>query len=249
MPELFLSHAATDTELAEFLERELRAALPGVDIYRTTRVGQIGAGKEWFLEIGRHLRSAEHFLVLLTSSSIRRPWISFETGAAWIRDKVLVPVVAAGLAKHDVPEPLKFLQLLSLEDEVEAAQVFVDLGGELRDPHAFVGHVLQLGRIVKRNAVEDEGFSSIQYKGITYAWDGPLESLTEGQPAGVPDGLQDALQGAGLRCTFDEGDLNRSFSKDYTILWKIDDRMRRHKLVDRYKRTFMVRVESTATGA
>ena len=91
-----------------------------MSVFRTTRLGQIPAGKEWLAVIQQNIRDADAYLVLLTPWSMSRPWINFETGAAWFSERKLVPVVAGDLAKDVVVEPLRSLQLLSLEDPAEA---------------------------------------------------------------------------------------------------------------------------------
>src|SRR5688572_2174605 len=124
--ELFLSHAAADRDLAEYLELTVRRYIPGIDVFRTTRTGQIRGGREWLAEIRAHLLSADRFLILLTPASKTRPWIWFESGAIWIRDLPFVPALAGGLTPSELPEPLKSLQLLSLESSAEAAQIFLE---------------------------------------------------------------------------------------------------------------------------
>jgi hypothetical protein len=114
--ELFLSHCATDIELAEYLEQSLRDAIPGIEVFRTTRPGGIPSGQDWFKIITEHLRVADCFLVLLTEASVQRPWISFETGAAWFSERPLVPLLAPGVVSSQVPEPIRLLQHIPLDD-------------------------------------------------------------------------------------------------------------------------------------
>src|SRR5262245_28189223 len=126
--QLFLSHSAEDSDLAQFLEETLRASVPGIRVFRTTRVGGIPTGKEWFNVIGSQLLASDSYLILLTPASAAKPWVCFETGAAWFSQRLLVPVLAGGLGPAGVPEPLRLLQLLSLEEHGQAGQAFRDLG-------------------------------------------------------------------------------------------------------------------------
>src|SRR5689334_8438821 len=133
MPTIFLSHAAADAALAAFVEEQILRLVPASIVFRTSRTGQIMPGEEWFKVITTHLRESDEYLILLTPNSIARPWMWFEAGAGWMSGRRVLPVTAA-LPVSDVPEPLKFFQVYSLEEPKEASKVFEVLGGHLTDP-------------------------------------------------------------------------------------------------------------------
>ena len=244
--ELFLSHAAADARLAEFLEQTARSVLLGVDVFRTTRTGQIAAGKEWLREIRKHLESADRFLVLLTPWSLDRPWIWFEAGAAWMQNKTLVPVTAGGLTASAVPEPLRLLQLLSLENPDESRQAFKELGGDLSDPAGFAAAAITRAAEGRTESLRAEKWEGVEIDGQFYAWDGPLEQFTEATPKGFPDNLLDKLRAKGLRLTSGiDGDLLNEHSKGYEKLYLVDrDRRRKHMLVNRDKQVLLTKRET-----
>jgi hypothetical protein len=190
---LFISHASVDAEVAAYLEQEARRSIAGLEVFRTSRPGQIGPGVEWAAEVKERLREATLFLILLTPSSVSRPWVLFETGAAWMARKPLVPVLAGGLRNEGVPEPLDTLQLLSIEDPVQAAEAFRALGGTLADPQAFAERVRGLGASAQERALVKEGWERVQFDGHTYAWEGPLHELPDGPPFLAPEGLSQFL--------------------------------------------------------
>lgn len=199
---LFISHASVDVQLAEFLETEARACIPGVEVFRTTRVGQIRPGREWASVVQEHLRLASHFLILLTPTSIARPWVLFEAGAAWMARKPLVPVVAGGLAKQDAPEPFSTLQVLSLEDPGEAAVSFREFGGTLTDPAGFAARIRSLGASARERALAKKGWKQTEFEGRTYAWEGPLHELPDGPPFPAPDTLVNEFFKRRLPCMY-----------------------------------------------
>ena len=241
LPDLFLSHAAVDKDLAQFLEQALKAAIPEVAVFRTTRLDSIPAGKAWLEVIHQRLRTADLILVLLTPSSVRRPWISFETGAAWMRDVVLVPGVA-GMAKTEVPEPLRSLQLRSLDDVEEAAEAVRELGGTLKDPDTFAAAVNALSQQGVRTALEDEGWEYIEFNGKRYAWDGPFDRLSKASPAPLPDGLIPELQNAGLKpVTGVPDDLYNEYSKGFQQVFEVDRHHRMREIVSRDKQVLLVK--------
>jgi hypothetical protein len=48
--------------------------------------------------------------VLCSKASIQRSWVQFEVGAAWIRDRPILPLCHSGLKPHDLPLPLSLLE-------------------------------------------------------------------------------------------------------------------------------------------
>jgi hypothetical protein len=244
---IFLSHAAADVALAAFFEEQVNAAIPCAEVFRTTRVGQIPSGLPWFEHITSHLKTARQYLVLLTPLSHSRPWVSFETGAAWMTGRKLVLVAAGGISPSSVAEPLRHLQVLSLEDSDQASQVFRDLGGNLSSPSSFTSRVKELAAIGKDTALRAEGWEQIEFDGGRYAWDGPLEELKEGYAMAVPDGLQEALEAVGARLTLGENDnFLKQAAKGYRPIWNIDARLVKHRLVGANTHILLVRPSPAA---
>jgi len=242
-PKIFISHAAVDVGIAEYLETSLRQASPQIEVFRTTRVGQIPSGTEWFSRITSELRAADKYLVLLTPWGMARPWVCFETGAAWISNKTLVTVVAGGMSKSEAVEPLKFLQLLSIEHMDEAEMAFTELGCVLPDPEGFVQTVLSLSVLARNRSLEEDGWDKVEVDGKVYAWDGPLEKLSDGIYKPIPVDKYAAFQATGIELV--SGDPNRLdglFAKGYSPLHLIDfDRGRKHRLLTRDSQVLMVK--------
>ena len=95
---VFVSHDSRDAELADAFENLLTAASGGiVNCFRSSdKKGTAGIdyGKEWFSAILTNLERATDVVALLTTYSIDRPWILFETGFAKAHaDKAVFGVV------------------------------------------------------------------------------------------------------------------------------------------------------------
>lgn len=142
---VFLSHAASDRELAALLHRTLEASCTGLNVFVASRPGDIPTGENWFNEIETQLKGRQTYAVLLTPTSITRPWLWFEVGVAWASGAQIIPVCAGGLNKSEVPMPLAAKQVLDLADPDDAAQMLQDLSGQLADPVAFSAEIRQLG--------------------------------------------------------------------------------------------------------
>lgn len=239
---IFLSHAAVDVQLAEYVETSFRKASSAIDVFRTSRVGQIPSGFEWFSHIGQQLRAATRYVVLLTPASQGRPWVSFETGAAWMTGRKLVPVLGAGLTSSDVIEPLRNLQLLSLESSEQAAQIFRELGLQLSNAEVFAENCKQLGQFSREAVLERAGWKEVRIDGKRYAWDGPIEDLKEGRGVPLPEPLIKALSDHGLRATTGIPDnLLNEYSKGYQEVWHIDERMVRHAVISKDSQVLLVK--------
>lgn len=147
---LFVSHAAVDLEIADLLAAHLEVALPMTAVFVASRRDAIVSGEEWLDLIRAKLRQADAFVVLWTHRSAERPWLWLETGGAWVKDNPrLIPATAGGFAKSKIPLPILLSQARALEDPQDAAQLFRDLGGELKDPAAFSAAIAEAAQRIK----------------------------------------------------------------------------------------------------
>jgi hypothetical protein len=130
--DVFLSHAATDSLLADVLRAALLASRSELKVFVASRPGDIPPGEDWLDSIRGKLRAANTYVILVTPESLGRPWVWFETGAAWMSGKRVIPVVA-GVAKGELPLPLSSYQAIDLCDPYDLRELASSLGGELRD--------------------------------------------------------------------------------------------------------------------
>jgi hypothetical protein len=132
---VFLSHAAVDAALAAAIAHEIQSRLPGTEIFVASQPGQIRTGEKWLDAIEQKLRAGDTYIILLTSVSIARPWIWFETGTVWFSDKRILPVLATGLDISQVPHPLSARQV-NLDQTAGVQQFLRDFGVEVSLPEA-----------------------------------------------------------------------------------------------------------------
>ena len=85
-PLVFISHDSRDADLAEAFGNLLTDASGGIlkSFRSSDRKGTAGIeyGQEWYSAIMQKLDDATDVVALLTSRSINRPWILYETGVA-----------------------------------------------------------------------------------------------------------------------------------------------------------------------
>jgi hypothetical protein len=141
---LFLSHYGQDEAIAKYVGTALQLALPSTGVFVASMPGHIRVGEEWLQVIFGQIREADVYIVIMTPRSIARPWVWFESGAAWMSEKRLIVVTAGGLAKGGVPMPLSIYQALDLTDPIDAQQLFDDLAATPTDIDAFCRYIASL---------------------------------------------------------------------------------------------------------
>ncbi len=114
---LFFSHGGDDAYIVEhFLKPKLESS--GAAVFLDA--GQIEYGDDFRLQILAELARCDELLVLFTQSSLRRPWVLAEVGAALIRSRRIVAVTygptEAELQQLGVLSLIGNSSLLKLED-------------------------------------------------------------------------------------------------------------------------------------
>lgn len=89
MADVFISHAATDLPLAEFLHRHLTQE--GLSVYLASV--SMPPGERWMPHIMNNLRESTWVLCLASRAACVSPWVMQEMGAAVSGNKKLVPII------------------------------------------------------------------------------------------------------------------------------------------------------------
>ena len=131
-PVLFLSHASSDEPIAKVLQDALQEVFAGgVGIFVSSVPGNIRPGDPWFERIHEALQTSSAAAVLVTPTSMQRPWVWFEIGALWERrergDVRMYPLCVREVPKADLPEPLRRLQALSLGEPDDVSEFLSEL--------------------------------------------------------------------------------------------------------------------------
>ena len=113
----FISHISEEAAVAKRLKAALVQDFLGLlEVFVSSDTESIAAGEEWLKSIETALSECSIILILCSPESIRRPWINFEAGAAWMRKIPLVPLCHSGLLPRDLPMPLSLRQGIQLND-------------------------------------------------------------------------------------------------------------------------------------
>ena len=130
-PTIFLSHTATDAEVAHAIRRALEYLFGEgtLTISYSTRKdleGSIQSGEDWFGWITDQVREARVTLVVLTPASVQKPWILWETGAVYgaaasqkETDVRRVRPLTFGVKNSDLPGPVASMRLQHIQADRE----------------------------------------------------------------------------------------------------------------------------------
>ena len=116
MPRIFLSFVHEDQAVAEAVQGVIKAFLD-VDAFLSTDQSQVFAGDIWLEKIRQSLEDAEIVILMLSARSVRRAWVNFEAGAAWLTKKQIIPCCYGSMSKERLPHPYSAIQALNLSDQ------------------------------------------------------------------------------------------------------------------------------------
>jgi len=131
---LFISHSNRDSALVELLVAFLRAALnlPASQIRCTSIDGyRLPAGANTDEQLRREVNSADAFIGIISSESLKSLYVAFELGARWGVGRPLFPLLSPGTDARILDGPLAGLNALSAGNRAQLQQLVTDLARTL----------------------------------------------------------------------------------------------------------------------
>ena len=155
MADIFISFVHEQKQVAEAVKLFLLQKLETKsDIFLASDMWAIYAGEDWLKRIKEELESAKVVLLMLSEEAVSRPWVNFEAGAAWLANKVIIPVCFAGLGVEGLPKPYSNFQGLSLEDDYGpyylVTSIYHHLSPMTLAPPPFLQEIPKLPSFVRR---------------------------------------------------------------------------------------------------
>jgi len=128
-PKVFISHATSDGEFANAVKQEIEKVFAGgVSVFCTSSPGSIAPGRDWLNDIESKLETAQAVIVIVTPISKERPWLWFELGATWLKERDgdcrIYPLCAPEINLGSLPPPLNRLQSLSMGKAADLRLLF-----------------------------------------------------------------------------------------------------------------------------
>lgn len=129
---IFISHFGEESDFAallkEYLERDFLGSL---DVFVASDGESIAAGEDWLASVERALSECVAMIIICTPASVRRPWINFEAGAAWMRHIPLIPICHRGLLPSDLPMPLSLRQGVVVSKSIGVKRLYTTIATTL----------------------------------------------------------------------------------------------------------------------
>ena len=136
---VFISYTSEENEVAKALRDTINTHFRGmVEAFASS----IPIGEDWFGTIKDNLRECNMLITIASPLSVTRPWILFESGAAFGRDTGPISICHAGMTPSDLPSPLKHLQSANATDTKVLDDIFkkiTDLSGGTHATVDFTG--------------------------------------------------------------------------------------------------------------
>lgn len=134
---LFVSHISVEAPVAAFLRKIIEDDfIRIVDLFASSDVTSIQGGEKWLDTIKGAIADSAAVLVLCSETSIHRPWVQFEIGAAWATGKRIIPICHSGMKLPDLPMPLSSLQGLELGTEAGLKKLYAAIAEVAGIPQA-----------------------------------------------------------------------------------------------------------------
>ncbi|HEV2132964.1 MAG TPA: TIR domain-containing protein [Terracidiphilus sp.] len=109
----FIHEDLRETNLVrDFVQRALSFQ---IDSFLSCDETQSDAGEDGMKHVFAELNDAKVLLAMLSPESVKRPWIHFEAGAAWMSGKAVIPVCYGGIDVGDLPKPYSGLEATDVQ--------------------------------------------------------------------------------------------------------------------------------------
>jgi hypothetical protein len=128
---VFLSHAATDQEIAIYLKSVIEKVIPNSDVFVSSDTDDLHPGDEWVKKIRENLRAAQVLLLLASERGLSRPWVWYETGAAWSREIPIIPCCLGKVRKNQLAAPFSSYQALNVDEAGDLSDLITEIGRKL----------------------------------------------------------------------------------------------------------------------
>lgn len=118
-PVIFISHIHEEAPLATLLSSVLGESFSNSIQFFVSSDKSIKPGTDWYKAVMENISDSSMVLVLCSEASISRPWVNFETGAALMAEKPVVPLCHSALQLGDMQPPLSLQQGYILSEDTQ----------------------------------------------------------------------------------------------------------------------------------
>ncbi len=238
MLKIFLSHASSDSELALYIKTVLEKNLKEITVFCSSDPTDLPPGSKWPSKIQKELRTSDLFLLLATSRSLSRPWVWFECGTFWFKDKKLIPLCSGQVRKNKLVTPLSERMALNLDEPKDIDSLFqtieqlADINREPIDIPRIVKTLSEKEKSGERTARMKAGWTGVNWNRRFLCYDGPIEGLELIEDRAFQRSMSEALASEGFKVYLSNPEsLTDHAEKGYRIIYLTDRECWRQKIV------------------
>jgi hypothetical protein len=134
---IFISHIHEEAKLGVVIKEWVADAFAGnaVNAFLSSDKQDIPAGRKWLDVIEQQLADAVVMVSILSPTSLARPWVNIELGAAWIKRLPIVPLCHSGQRADALPKPFSDFAALNLNDPNSARDLIGGVADALKLAH------------------------------------------------------------------------------------------------------------------
>ena len=135
MASIFMSFIHEEESAAKHVHDFIRQILgQSIDTFISSDRNAIYAGEDWMERIFEELGTTKVLVSMLSPSSVKRPWINFEAGAATALQAKVIPVCIGGLTINQLPKPYSSLQAVEIDTHEGAYYLLSSIAHHLGMP-------------------------------------------------------------------------------------------------------------------
>jgi hypothetical protein len=155
---IFISHIHEEANLGAVIAEWVGEAFAGhpVQPFLSSDDNAIAAGQKWLDVVKHELDGTAVMISLLSATSLARPWVNIELGAAWIREVPIIPLCHSGLSSSTLPRPFSDFQAIGLDQDNAAARLIEGVGRHLGIPHSKRLHFADLLKEMRSASAKSE---------------------------------------------------------------------------------------------
>jgi hypothetical protein len=128
---VLLCHVKEEAEAASVLKEWIESSLDR-DVLVHGEEQAIRLDDQRLAQVDRAFNDARVVVLLCSEQSIRRPWVGFEAGCAWIKRVPVVAVCHSGCVASDLPPLLAGFPAFQADDPASCQALLETLAGHLR---------------------------------------------------------------------------------------------------------------------
>lgn len=129
---IIICHTHGDTSIAQILQDWIESTFVGQsDVFIHSDDEIILSDAAWLEKVDDALEGANALILVISPTSIQKPWLNFELGCAWMKGIFILSVCHSGITTANLPQPLSMFQGLDLNQENFPEMLFTLLGKQL----------------------------------------------------------------------------------------------------------------------